>query len=116
METKQFVMIGIVIALVIAVAAPFLAGEDPDGLESAFFSIYNAKEFTGSELDEEAARVAEEQVIAATGNDFSYEAPMPDYAIPGMDTLGEVLAIVLGTILVIAVAYGAARVTARPDN
>lgn len=116
METKQFVMIGIAVALVIAVAAPFLASGNPDGLESAFFSIYDAKQFTGSELDEEAAGVAEELVVATTGNDFSYEALMPDYAIPGLDKTGEVLAVVLGTALMIALAYGVARVTARPDN
>jgi len=40
MEKKQFLIIGVVIALVIAVAAPFLASGNPDGLESAFFSIY----------------------------------------------------------------------------
>jgi len=90
MERKQFVIIGIAIALVIAVAAPFLASGDPDGLESAFFSIYGAKPFMGSELDEDAAGAAEEQVVAATGNDFSYEALMPDYSIPGMDKAGEV--------------------------
>ncbi len=116
METEQFVIIGIVIALVIAVAAPFLASGNPDGLESAFFSIHEAKPFMGSELDEEAAGAAEEEAIATTGNDFSYEALMPDYTIPGLDKVGEVLAIVLGTVVMIALAYGIARVTARPDN
>lgn len=116
MEKKQFIMIGIAIALVIAVAAPFLASGNPDGLESAFFSIYDAKQFTGSDLDDEAAEVAEEQAVAATGNDFSYEAIMPDYAIPGLDTLGEVLAVVIGTLLILVLVYGVARVTARPDN
>ena len=116
METKQFVIIGVAIALVIAVAAPFLASGNPDGLESAFFSIYDAKHFTGSELDEEAAAAAEEQAITATGNDFSYEALMPDYTIPGLDKTGEVFAIVLGTLLMLALVYGVARVAARPDN
>jgi len=47
MEKNQFIMIGIAVALVIAVAAPFLASGNPDGLESAFFSIHGAKEFQG---------------------------------------------------------------------
>ncbi|MDD3858446.1 MAG: PDGLE domain-containing protein [Methanoculleus sp.] len=116
METKQFVVIGIAIALVIAVAAPFLASGNPDGLESAFFSIYEAKPFMGSELDEDAAGAAEEQAIATTGNDFSYEALMPDYSIPGMDKDGEVLAIVIGTLLMLILVFAVAKVSARPDN
>ncbi|MDK2890509.1 MAG: cobalt/nickel transport protein [Methanoculleus sp.] len=116
METKQFVIIGVVIALVIAVAAPFLASGDPDGLESAFFSIYEAKPFMGSELDEDAAGTAEEQAIATTGNDFSYEAFMPDYSIPGMDKLGEVFAVVIGTLLMLILVFAVAKVSARPDN
>ena len=43
----------------------------------------------GDELDENAAAAAEEQVVA-TGNDFSYEALMPD-SIPGMDKGGRFL-------------------------
>ncbi|WP_301677378.1 hypothetical protein [Methanoculleus methanifontis] len=35
-----------------------------------------------------AAGTAEEQAIAATENDFSYEAFIPDYNIPGMDKPG----------------------------
>ncbi|KLK87537.1 cobalt transporter [Methanoculleus sediminis] len=116
METKQFVVIGIAIALVIAVAAPFLASGDPDGLESAFFSIYGAKPFMGSELDEDAAGAAEEQAIVTTGNDFSYEALMPDYSIPGMDKAGEVVAVVLGTLLMLVLVFAVAKVSARPDN
>ncbi|WP_292366565.1 MULTISPECIES: PDGLE domain-containing protein [unclassified Methanoculleus] len=116
METKQFIIIGIAIALVIAVAAPFLASGDPDGLESAFFSIYEAKPFMGSELDEDAAGAAEEQAIAATGNDFSYEALMPDYSIPGMDKPGEVFAVVIGTLLMLALVFVVAKASARPDN
>ncbi|MCT8338175.1 cobalt transporter [Methanoculleus sp. Afa-1] len=116
METKQFILIGVAIALVIAVAAPFLASGDPDGLESAFFSIYGAKPFMGSELDEDAAGAAEEQVVAATGNDFSYEALMPDYSIPGMDKTGEVLAVVLGTLMILVLGVVVAKISARPDN
>ncbi len=116
METKQFVIIGVAIALVIAVAAPFLASGNPDGLESAFFSMYDAKPFMGSELDEDAAAAAEEQVVATTGNDFAYEALMPDYSIPGMDKGGEVLAIVLGTLMILVLGVVVAKISARPDS
>ncbi len=116
MEKKQYVMIGIAVALVIAVAAPFIASGNPDGLESAFFSIYGAKDFQGDELDEDAAEAAEEQAIAITGNDFSFDAPLPDYGIEGLDKPGEVLAVVIGTLLMLVLVYGVARVAARPDN
>ena len=116
MVTKQFVIIGIVFALVIAIAAPFLASGNPDGLESAFFSIYGAKPFMGDELDEDAAGAAEEQAIATTGNDFAHEALMPDYSIPGMDKAGEVIAVVLGTLLMLVLVFGIAKVSARSDN
>ena len=49
MEKKQYVMIGIAVALVIAVAAPFIASGNPDVLESAFFSIHGAIDFQGDE-------------------------------------------------------------------
>lgn len=71
MEKKQYIMIGIAIALVIAVAAPFIASGNPDGLESAFFSIHGAKDFQGDELDEDAAEAAEARAVEITGNDFS---------------------------------------------
>ena len=116
MEKNQFIMIGIAAALVIAVAAPFIASGNPDGLESAFFSIHGAKDFRGSELDEDAAEAAEEKVVAITGNDFAFEAPLPDYSIAGMDKPGEVLAVLIGTFLMVILAYGVARATARPDN
>ncbi|CCJ36121.1 cobalt transport protein [Methanoculleus bourgensis MS2] len=116
MEKKQYIMIGIAIALVIAVAAPFIASGNPDGLESAFFSIHGAKDFRGDELDEDAAEAAEEQAIAITGNDFSFDAPLPDYGIEGLDKPGEVLAVVIGTLLMLILVYGVARMTARPDN
>ncbi len=116
MERKEFIIIGIAVALAIAVAAPFLASANPDGLESAFFSIHGAKSFMGDELDEGAALAAEEMVAAITGNDFAFEAPLPDYSIAGMDKPGKVLAVVVGTLLILALSYGVARVTARPDN
>ena len=81
MERDNLLVFGVIIALVIAVAAPFIASGNPDGLESAFFGIFGAKEIHGTELDEDAAGAAEEQVQEITGNTFSFEAPFPDYAI-----------------------------------
>jgi len=116
MEVKRFVIIGIAVALLIAIVAPFLASSNPDGLESAFFSIYGAKSFMGSGLDEETAAAAEEEAVAVTGNDFSHEPLIPDYSIPGLDKAGEVLAIVVGTLLMLGLAFAVAKVSARSDS
>jgi cobalt/nickel transport protein len=113
METKYFLLLGIAVALVIAILAPFLASGNPDGLESAFFGIYGAKEIHGEELDEEKAGNAEEAVIETTGNTFTFDSPFADYSIPGLEKPGEVIAIVLGTIVVLGVGLGLGRVMAR---
>lgn len=114
MKKDNILIFGIIIALVIAVAAPFIASSNPDGLESAFFGIFGAKEIHGSELDEDAAGAAEEQVQEITGNTFSYAAPFPDYSIEGLAKMGEALAIVAGTILVLLVAFGLGKAFSRP--
>jgi cobalt/nickel transport protein len=116
MDQKTFVVAAVVLALVIAVLAPFLASGDPDGLESAFFGLYGAKTTTGTDLNEEIAESAEEQVVETTGNDFEFGSPMSDYAIEGMDKMGEVLAVVLGTVLMIGLVWGVGRAVARPKE
>lgn len=114
MQKDNVLVFGILIALAIAVAAPFIASSNPDGLESAFFGIFGAKEIHGSELNEDAAGAAEEQVQEITGNTFSFAAPFPDYTIEGLEKMGEALAIVVGTILVLVVAFGLGKAFSRP--
>ncbi len=113
MDRNRFILIGVAVALVIAASAPFLASGNPDGLESAFFGIFGAKEIQGAELDEERAALAEEEVVERTGNDFSWASPFPDYTIAGLDKPGEIVAIVLGTILVLLLGLGISRVASR---
>lgn len=115
MERGIFLLAGIAIALLIASAAPFIASSNPDGLESAFFGIFGAKEIQGSTLDEEHAAAAEEEVAGITGNDFSASPPFPDYTIEGLGKFGEAGAIIGGTILVLAVALGIGRVVRKPE-
>ncbi|HUU75905.1 MAG TPA: PDGLE domain-containing protein [Methanoregulaceae archaeon] len=115
MDNKTFIYTGVIIALVIAVAAPYIASSNPDGLESAFFGIYGAKEIQGDEMNEEMAGNAEEEVVEATGNDYSFESPFPDYSIEGLLKTGESLAIVIGTLLVLAIAFGLGKVLARTE-
>lgn len=115
MNPKTFLFAGLAVALVIAAMAPFIASSNPDGLESAFFGIFGAKEIQGSELDEEHAEAAEEEVAAITGNDFSLDSPFPDYTIKGLAKSGEAAAIIIGTILVLGIAFGLSRIMARPE-
>ena len=113
MEDRTFIIAAIALALVIAILAPFLASGDPDGLESAFFGLYGAKSVTGTDLDEAQAEVAEEEVIERTGNDYEFAAPMPDYAIEGLDKPGEVAAVVGGTLVMLGIAWGVTSAMAR---
>jgi cobalt/nickel transport protein len=113
MNRKTFIIAGVAVALVIAVSAPFLASGNPDGLESAFFGIFGAKDIQGDALDEEKAEVAEEEVIAKTGNDFSWDSPFPDYTVGGLDKPGEVIAIVFGTLIVLVLGFYLSRLAAR---
>jgi cobalt/nickel transport protein len=113
MDKKTFLFVGLAIALVIAAMAPFVASSNPDGLESAFFGIFGAKEIQGSPLDEEMAGSAEENVTEITGNDFSFGSPFPDYRIGGLARFGEAAAVIIGTLLVLGVALGLSRVIAR---
>lgn len=101
--------------LVIAAMAPFIASSNPDGLESAFFGIFGAKELHGTELNEEHAGAAEEKVTGITGNDFSFSSPFPDYTIEGLAKFGEAAAIIVGTILVLVIALGLGKVVQRTD-
>jgi cobalt/nickel transport protein len=84
---------GIVIALILAVLAPFLASPDPDGLESAAGGVVSEEKL--SEMEE-------------SGSVFS--SPMPDYSIEGMGKSGEVAAIVVGTLLVLGISYGLGKI------
>jgi cobalt/nickel transport protein len=115
MNTKTFLLAGLALVLVIAAMAPFIASSNPDGLESAFFGIFGAKEIQGSEINEEHAEAAEQEVAAITGNDFSLESPFPDYTIEGLAKSGEAVAIIIGTLLVLGIAFGLSRIMARPE-
>ncbi len=87
-RNMKFLYAGIAIALLISVLAPFLASSDPDGLESA-----------ASGVIDEAKMTEMEEMDPLIG------APMPDYAIEGQGVIGEVLAIVIGTLLVLGLGF-----------
>jgi cobalt/nickel transport system permease protein len=107
------IAVGITITLLVAVAAPFVASSYPDGLESAFYSIYDAKNPNIPLIDHYKATLAEEEVITRTGNNFSWRAPFQEYQIGGMEKSGEILAIVLGVLATILIGFGVTRAIAR---
>lgn len=87
MKAKNKLLLGgITIALIIAILAPFLASANPDGLESTM-----------------------QKVIQNPETEPALEAPLPDYTVPfigGDNPLSSVLALVLGTLLALGIAYG----------
>lgn len=92
-SNMKFFYAGLMIALLISALAPFLASPDPDGLESAAGGVI--EESIMSELEEM------EPVVGS---------PMPDYSIEGMGKSGEVVAIALGTLAVLAISLGFGKV------
>jgi cobalt/nickel transport protein len=109
-ETKQFVAIGLVIALLIGVTAVFLASGDPDGLESSALVVQDAKSLTGPSPEDADA----EAIGAGT---FEYEAPMPDYSMgESGGKVGEIVAVVLGTILALLIVFGVGRAVAASKH
>ena len=92
-SNMKFFYVGIAIALLLAVLAPFLASPDPDGLESA----------AGGVVEESKMSQIEEMEPAVS-------SPMPDYSIEGLGKSGEVLAIGVGTLAVLVISLGFGKV------
>lgn len=110
MEMKTFVAVGLVIALVVGVAAVFLASGDPDGLESTALVVQDEKTLTGAAPDDADAE-------AIGSGTFEYEAPMPDYSLgESGGTLGAIVAIVVGTILALLLVFGVGKVVAASKH
>lgn len=104
MDNKTFIIAGLIIALVIGGIAVFLASADPDGLESTALLVQGDKTLTGN-------TPADAEVHEESEGRFSYESPMPDYAMgEEMGSMGGLIAIILGTILAFLVVLGFAYV------
>jgi cobalt/nickel transport system permease protein len=115
-KAKDVVVIaGITIALAIAIFAPYYASTYPDGLESTFLSAYGAKDVTTVHIDESKIGPAETAVKETTGNTFVWQAPIPDYSMPGLDKPGEVLAILFGVLVLFILGFGISRLVTRKN-
>ena len=111
MDNKTFLAAGIILALVIGVAAVFMASGDPDGLESTALVVQGQKTMTG-------ATPPDAEIHEDTTGKFAYSSPMPDYSLgESMGPYGGIIAIVVGTILafvvVLGIAYGI-KVAGKP--
>jgi hypothetical protein len=115
-KAKDMLMVaGITIALAIAVFAPYYASTYPDGLDSTFLTAYGAKEVNTVHIDESKAEFAETAVAEKTGNTFTWQAPLPEYSLPGLDKPGEVLAILFGVFVLFLLGFGISRFMARKN-
>ncbi|MCX6688121.1 MAG: PDGLE domain-containing protein [Methanoregula sp.] len=106
---------GIVIAIGIAIFAPFYASTNPDGLDATFLSLYGAKSTNTPVLDNEKLTAANVAVTEKTGNKVSWQAPFTNYTLPGLDKPGEVLAIVFGVVILFVLGFGVSRFIARKN-
>ncbi|MBZ2166480.1 PDGLE domain-containing protein [Methanobacterium spitsbergense] len=80
-KDRNFVIVGVIICLIIALMSPFIASSNPDGLEKS----------------------AEQIATAQDGG--MYEAPLPDYTFEPLGKFGEVFALALGILVTLGIGY-----------
>jgi cobalt/nickel transport protein len=91
-KDRNLVIAGVLLCLVIAVLAPFIASSNPDGLEKSA-----------------------EQLMPNPETEPAVQAPLHDYTIPflGEGPLSGILALVLGVLVTLVIAYLVARLLRR---
>jgi cobalt/nickel transport protein len=100
-KNLKFLVIGVVLALVVAIVAVFLASPDPDGLDSTALIASGQKSLT-------APATGENISVEAPGH-FTYASPMQDYRLgENWGPMGGIIAMVTGTLLTIAIVLGLA--------
>lgn len=101
MNNKQFMVAGIIVALIVGVLAVFLASGDPDGLESTALVVQNEKTILGASPEDGDA----EAIGAGT---FTYESPLPDYSMgESAGVGGDIVALIVGIFVTFALIIGA---------
>jgi cobalt/nickel transport protein len=96
-KDKTLIGVAIIICIIICALSPFIASGDPDGLEKSAEDSGLAEDFSVEEIN------------------GIPEAPMPDYAFAhAPDDQGlQVVALVIGVIITLALAFGVAYVVKR---
>jgi cobalt/nickel transport protein len=80
-KDSNLIIVGIIICLIIAFTAPFIASSNPDGLEKS----------------------AEQ--ISTTEDVGIFEAPLPDYTFEPLGKFGDIIALILGILVTLTLAY-----------
>jgi cobalt/nickel transport protein len=90
-KDRNLIIVGVIICLVIAVLAPFIASSNPDGLEKSAEQISTSEE------------------------GGIYTAPFSDYLIPvlGEGPLSGIVALIIGVLIALGIGYIAALVIRR---
>jgi len=91
-KDRNLVIAGIFLCLVIAVLAPFIASSNPDGLGKSA-----------------------EQLMGNPDTAPVIQAPLPDYTIEPLGKLGEIVALVLGVLMTLVLAYVIAKLLKRKN-
>ncbi len=107
------VVSGIIIALGIAVLAPYYASTYPDGLDSTFLKISGVSSEGHTIVDETSAEAVQTKLVENTGTSFSWAAPFTGYTLPGLDKPGEILVLVAGVVALFLLGFGVSRFIAR---
>ena len=113
--TEIIIVSGIIVALIIAIMAPFYASAYPDGLDSTFLKISGATDGTTTVVNQSVAAAAHASLGESNGNLFAWNAPFTDYEVPGLDKSGGVLVIVAGVVALFVMGYGVSRFLARSN-
>ncbi len=92
-KDRNLIIAGIIICLVIAVLSPFIASNNPDGLEKSAEQLMNNPDT--------------QPVI---------QAPLPDYTIEPLGKLGKIVALVLGILVTLVVSYIIAVILRRRNR
>jgi cobalt/nickel transport protein len=89
-EDKKLIFAAVILCLVIGILAPFIASSNPDGLEKSA-----------------------EQLMSNPNTEPAVTTPMSDYTIPGLGKLGEIVAMILGILVTLVIAYIVAMLLKR---
>ncbi|MGZ4857752.1 MAG: PDGLE domain-containing protein [Methanobacteriaceae archaeon] len=81
-NNKKLVIAAVILCLVIGILAPFIASSYPDGLEKSA-----------------------EQLMSNSNTEPAVNAPMSGYTIHGLGKLGKIVAIILGILGTLVIAY-----------
>ncbi|MDD1702202.1 MAG: PDGLE domain-containing protein [Methanoregula sp.] len=100
-KNMKFLVIGVLLAIAVAIVAVFLASPDPDGLDSTALIASGQKSLT--------APATGENISVESPGHFAYESPMPDYSLgENWGSMGGIIAMVAGTLLTFVIGIGLA--------